>query len=383
MPLGIELAASWTGMLACAEIADEIEQNVDFLATKMRDVPERHRSLRAALDQSWRLLSDVQRDAFAQLSVFRGDFDREAAAAVAGADLRLLSELVSKSLVRRSDFGRYAVHELLRQYAAQKLDGQLSASTSERHARHYLARLAERGEALMGAGVAQARDELRIDLDNLRSGAEWAVANWSQDEVRDVLAGVNEFFFAHSWFDGAETFERLGSVAGPETPVALAAAAYRTMCGSALGYDEALERLTLACLPRLRELGMTRELGPCLLALGVNACYRDVFADATEYLGEAVKVARLSGDGLTESCALDWLGFVRLLVDDLQGARSSFEASRQHAAALGIPSYSPMRRASSASLPTQRSAMGMRCGCTRRRIGFSRASGMSVAPGMP
>jgi tetratricopeptide (TPR) repeat protein len=82
---------------------------------------------------------------------------------------------------------------------------------------------------------------------------------------------------------------------------------------------------------------MTRELGPCLLALGVNACYRDVFADATEYLGEAVKVARLSGDGLTESCALDWLGFVRLLVDDLQGARSSFEASRQHAAALGNP----------------------------------------------
>jgi predicted ATPase/class 3 adenylate cyclase len=337
MPLGIELAASWTGMLTCAEIADEIEQNVDFLATTMRDVPERHRSLRAAFDQSWRLLSDAQRDAFAQLSVFRGDFDREAAAAVAGADLRLLSELVSKSLVRRSDFGRYAVHELLRQFAARELDGESFAATSERHAGHYLARLAERREALTGAGVAQARDELRVDLDNLRSGAEWAVANWNQDEARDVLAGLIEFFFAHSWFDGAETFERLGSVAAPETPVALAAAAYQTMSASALGYDEAVDRLALACLPRLRELGMTRELGPCLLSLGVNACYQDVFADATEYLEEAVEVARSSGDGLTESCALDWLGFVRLLVDDLQGARSSFEASRQHAAALGDP----------------------------------------------
>ena len=94
MPLGIELAAAWVSMLSCAEIADEIERNIDFLATSMRDVPERHRSLRAAFDQSWRLLSDEQRDAFAQLSVFRGGFDRDAAKAVAGADLRLLTELV-------------------------------------------------------------------------------------------------------------------------------------------------------------------------------------------------------------------------------------------------------------------------------------------------
>ena len=60
LPLGIELAASWVSVLSCAEIADEIEQNIDFLATSMRDVPERHRSLRAAFDQSWRLLSGEQ-----------------------------------------------------------------------------------------------------------------------------------------------------------------------------------------------------------------------------------------------------------------------------------------------------------------------------------
>src|SRR6266511_4415251 len=57
LPLGIELAASWVSMLSCAEIAEEIERNIDFLATTMRDVTERHRSLRAAFDQSWRLLS--------------------------------------------------------------------------------------------------------------------------------------------------------------------------------------------------------------------------------------------------------------------------------------------------------------------------------------
>src|SRR5262249_4929511 len=116
--LGIELAASWVSVLSCTEIADEIEGNIDFLATSMRDVPERHRSLRAAIDQSWRLLTDEQRSAFSRLSVFRGSFDRGAAVAVSGADLRLLSELVGKSLLRRPDFGRFELHELLRQYAA-------------------------------------------------------------------------------------------------------------------------------------------------------------------------------------------------------------------------------------------------------------------------
>ena len=113
LPLGIELAASWVSVLSCAEIADEIEQNIDFLATAMRDVPARHRSLRAAFDQSWRLLSGEQQGVLARLSVLRGDYGRDAAAAVADADLRLLSELVAKSLVRRSDFGLAGLENLL------------------------------------------------------------------------------------------------------------------------------------------------------------------------------------------------------------------------------------------------------------------------------
>src|SRR5438552_17118822 len=96
MPLGIELAASWISVLSCAEIADEIEGNIDFLATSMRDVPERHRSLRAALDQSWRLLTDEQRSAFSRLSALRGSFDRVDPVDVTGAHRRLLPELVAK-----------------------------------------------------------------------------------------------------------------------------------------------------------------------------------------------------------------------------------------------------------------------------------------------
>jgi predicted ATPase/class 3 adenylate cyclase len=348
MPLGIELAASWVSMLSCAEIADEIERNVDFLATSMRDVPERHRSLRAAFDHSWRLLSDEQRDTFARLSVFRGGFDREAAAAVAGADLRLLSELVAKSLVRRPDFGRFELHELLRQYAAEKLDD-ASMATRERHARHYAAGLAERREALVGAGLVQARDELRRDLDNLRAAAEWGMANWDEGEARGLLAGLHAFFVAHSWFDGAETFERLAGVTNAggsvdpagASPVSLAAIAYQTELKSLLGYDEEMDRLALACLPRLREHEMSWELTSCLLALGTNAMNRDVYPDAVGYLEEALGVARSTGNGQIEAIVPLQLGFVQFLLDDLESARTSFEASRDAAAALGNPQLLP------------------------------------------
>jgi predicted ATPase len=350
LPLGIELAASWVSMLSCKEIAAEIEQNIDFLATSMRDIPERHRSLRAAFDQSWRLLSSKQQDVLARLSVLRGDFDRAASAAVAGADVRTLSDLVAKSLVRRTDFGRYALHELLRQYAAEKLAAESSdalTSTRERHARHYLGALNERRAALVGNGIVQARDELRRELDNVRVAAEWAVANWAEDEARGALAGLNEFFFAHSWFDGAETFDRLAAVASHASvpasqidrasPVTLACVAYRTCLGSGLGYDEELDRLALECLPGLRDHGMIRELGCGLLALGINACYRDVYSDAAGYLEEAVATARRAGDQLGEAGSLSWLGFVQLLLGDNEGARSSFEACRAAAERPGNP----------------------------------------------
>jgi len=61
MPLGIELAASWTHLLSCQEIAKEIEQDLDFLTVSTRDLPTRHRSLKTVFKRSWNLLSDEER----------------------------------------------------------------------------------------------------------------------------------------------------------------------------------------------------------------------------------------------------------------------------------------------------------------------------------
>ena len=140
IPLALELAAAWVGMLTCEEIAREIESNKDFLSTSMRDVPERHRSLRATFDHSWKLLSSHEQDVLSRLSIFRGGFDRNAAEKVAGATLPLLASLVSKSLVRRTEQARYDLHEVIRQYAASHLDEDQSRclETCDLHSDYYL-----------------------------------------------------------------------------------------------------------------------------------------------------------------------------------------------------------------------------------------------------
>ena len=121
MPLAIELAAGWMRVTTCEEITQQIEGGLTFLATSLRDVPERHRSMQAVFDHSWSLLSEDEQRVFSRLSIFRGDFSREAAEQIGGASLPILASLVDKSLLRKSTTGRYDMYEFLRQYASEKL----------------------------------------------------------------------------------------------------------------------------------------------------------------------------------------------------------------------------------------------------------------------
>jgi predicted ATPase len=330
LPLGIELAAAWSAVLPCAEIVAEIERGSDVLATTARDVPARHRSLRAVCDQSWRLLTERERDAFARLSVVRGSFTREAAAAVAGADPRTLSDLVGKSLVRRMGLGRFDVHAFLRQYAAGRLaeDPAVERRAFEAHAAHYLGELLARRPDLLGSRVAQARDELRGELADLRAAAEWAAVHWDDDAAREVFAALAAFFFIHGEHEGVETFQRLVAAARGDDrrAVALSARVYRARSTAWLGFDEALEQDALACLPQVRGMGMQPELGSCLLALGTFACHRDDYPAAEAHLLEAAGVFGALDDPLGGGASFAWLGLARQQVGDLAGSRSAYEA---------------------------------------------------------
>lgn len=178
LPLAIELAATWIKTVPCAQIVAEIEKSVDFLGTRMRNVPERHRTMRAVFDESWRLLTDDERDVFARLSVMRGSFDGGAASQVAGASLQTLSALVDKSLVRPlSDQGRYRVHELLRQYAAERLEAEPDelADVKATHCEHYIRVFAEAGRLGNAGKQLEMAATLSREIDNLRSAWEFAV----------------------------------------------------------------------------------------------------------------------------------------------------------------------------------------------------------------
>jgi predicted ATPase/class 3 adenylate cyclase len=348
MPLGIELAAGWASMLDLAELADEIERSLDFLASSKHDVPARHRSLRAVFDQSWGRLDDEQRHVLERLAVFRGSFTRSAAAAVTGAGLPVLFELVGRSLVRRTELGRFELHELVRQYAAERLARARAEleSACELHCRFYVGLLAERRDALLGGATVDARDEIRAELGNLRVAAEWAVTHWSEHEAREVLSLLLAFYDPHSWYEGGEAFAQLaeerrvrkGSDATDrEGSIAASARAYQTLFKSLLGYDELSEEVGRACLPRLRELGLLREAGLCLNGLGMNAVHRDEYAEAAHYLEEAVDMARAVGEAWDLWAALLNLGWTRLLQGDLEAARAAFEEGHETASELGNP----------------------------------------------
>src|SRR5687767_10786745 len=121
LPLAIELAAASLRTRCCTWIAAAIESSLSSLAIELRAVPERHRSMWATFEHSWRLLSDEERQVFARLSVFRGGFDERAAVEVAQASPQLLAALLDKSLLRWNGVARYDMHELVRQYASEKL----------------------------------------------------------------------------------------------------------------------------------------------------------------------------------------------------------------------------------------------------------------------
>jgi predicted ATPase/DNA-binding SARP family transcriptional activator len=191
MPLAIELAASWAGIMRCREIADAVRASLDVLRTNVRDLPERHRSIRSLFDTSWNLLTPEARSTFMRLSVFRGGFAAAEARAVAGATLQDLRALVEKSLLRADGRGRFIMHELVRQYAGERLAaaGALRA-TAGAHFDAYLTLAEEAEPQLFGSEQPAWLLRLELEWDNFRAALVWGSGGGVATEgfVRLVLA---------------------------------------------------------------------------------------------------------------------------------------------------------------------------------------------------
>lgn len=319
MPLAIELAAAWVSVLSCREIEREIERSLDFLTTSMRDVPKRHLSLRAAFDHSWALLSADERVALSRLSVFRGGFEREAAAQIAGATLPLLSALLAKSLVRRAEGGRYDLHEVVRQYALTHLadDPRDEATTRDRHCDYYLSLLRDREKDLKGAAQQETIRELTDEIDNLRGAWDWAVKREKFVPLGQALRTFGVLCDIRGWLrEGIEQGEPLVRALrhGPDSQerrmVLGQALAYQSLLHFRQGQHDRVKTLLEESLGLLRPIGDPGLLLDALIFYGIVMFLGGDLDRAQSLLDEGLACARAAGDSWFAALALINQGIV-------------------------------------------------------------------------
>jgi predicted ATPase/DNA-binding SARP family transcriptional activator len=193
LPLGLELAASWTRSLSLEEIAEELEQSLESLELDTPDIPNRHKNFAAVFHSSWTLLSPPEQLVLAQLSLFQGGFDKNMALQLTGASVTTLLRLVNKSLVSRRD-QRFFIHELIRQYSEKELKPEQKHSTMQVFLTVTL-NLAELWYKFRsGNQVPEMSQRIDLDHDNIRVGLTWALKH-------DLLTGIKIVaYLEHYWF---------------------------------------------------------------------------------------------------------------------------------------------------------------------------------------
>jgi DNA-binding SARP family transcriptional activator/predicted ATPase len=305
MPLALELAAGRLGTLACAEVVSEIQHGLDFLTGEWDDMPARHRSVRAVFEASWASLTPAERATMRQLSVFRGGFDRAAAAEVAAATDSVLTALVEKSLLHLAPSGRYEVHELLRQYAATELAAEPREveATGARHGRYYTAFLARREQPMKGPRQQEILNEIRVEMGNVRAAWRWAVRKGDLEALGQALEAL---YFYHefpsryrelqvlldqalaglAWLD--ETEPQQGRLKGRLLM-------WNSYLVGRLGQVEEWQTLAQQSLRLLRQYGPVRDMGIGLLSLDYALSLQGKMAEARRCSLEALQLLE-SGD---------------------------------------------------------------------------------------
>ena len=255
LPLAVELAAARVKVLTPGQILERLGRSLDLLTSGVHDAPERQRTLRGTVEWSYRLLTVEEQRLFAQLAVFTGSFELEAAEAVCSAELDVLQSLVDKNLLRHGEDGRFFMLGTIKELAleklrelsdepslrrrhddyflavAEELDARerlsgmrdLSAASLNRFERELpsfratLAGLTESGRRDGTARLGAALWRFWLNRGQYRDAADW-LANAPVDDatlpsdVRAAALGAAGAiaYYTHDDVDGAETFWREG-----------------------------------------------------------------------------------------------------------------------------------------------------------------------------
>jgi len=329
MPLAILLAAAWVDVLPIDEIAAEIAKSLDFLETEMGDVPDRHRSVRAVFDYSWELLSPAERDVFAALSVFRGGFSRDAADQVAGASLRDLATLVSKSLVTANAAkDRYTVHELLRQYAETTLgeNEERSGEIHNRHCEFYSTFLEKALPELFTARQIEVLSEMERDLENVRGAWRYAVNEGDADLGRKAIMPVMFLYEIRGWYPAgtalfAEGISAFGQDSATPQGRMLGAFSSALHCYFAALLGQPDPEAVLAAAEVVRDYDDPAALWLSMQAVALTMSYTGRHDDMVMATDEIIAVGENADIPFWAAAGKNWRSLAAILTNDMDTAR--------------------------------------------------------------
>lgn len=388
IPLAIELAAARVAMFSPPDIVRRLDDRFSFLTVGDRTALPRHRTLGAAIDWSYNLLSPPERVLLARLSVFSGGCTLESVEEVcAGPDLEpedcidLLTRLVARSLVV-AEAGptdtRYRLLETIRDYArCQLTDPDEVESLQRRHASSYAA-LADRAEHdLDGPAQNDWLTRLEAEHDNLRAAMRFGISSGSPDEALRLAGALTLFWRIRGHFSEGSDWLAEALAAAPEAPATSRAKAIwsqgllATMAGDFVTataaarvchemWAELADRrgsarshlLVGTCslfqtgpeaavadfeqaIALARPEGDTWCLGHALALAGSSYSQRGDMASARPLLHEGIVVARAAHDEQCLAFALTVLGYIELCEGDYGSAEAHLEAALCQAESVG------------------------------------------------
>jgi non-specific serine/threonine protein kinase len=201
LPLALELAAARLNMLPVDELRARLADRFRLLRRGGHTVADRHQTLQATMDWSYRLLHPADRTVLRRLAVFAGGWDLSAAEAVcagglapAQSVLESLDELLARSMIHIYTVARvprYGMLETVRHYGLQQLH--LTGESTAIRDRHLAWCRSLTEQTAVGLhGTEQAAWFARLDLDheNLRTALQWAVDRGLADAGLRVATGL-------------------------------------------------------------------------------------------------------------------------------------------------------------------------------------------------
>ena len=334
LPLAIELAAARINLLSPDQIVARLDDRLALLATSRRDLSERQRTLRGAIDWSYDLLAGPEQAFFRRMSVFIGGAQLDAirvvadAAGVLGSDaLDLASALVDRSLLRSTPIGkenRLDMLETIREYAAEHLAASPD-DESETRARHaaYYRDLAEASEGLLrDAHRDELLDRLDRELANFRAAIAWSIEARIYETGLRTAAALREFWhWRNHLLEGRRLLDDLVAASAKDGATALRFRALATdgMLAGWHGDPGRMLELFEEAAAMAEATGDRRQIASANVGLG-SAMLGSQPASARGHLEEASAIARDLGDTEMLFAALGGLALVCIRLGDLGAA---------------------------------------------------------------